>query len=69
MQFNHFWLYYLSEIGNFPYLIETLLLLWMVGTPSTGQRVVRYEPSTSRGATTSGALFTTITTPEKILGI
>lgn len=30
-------------------------------------RVIRYEPSTSRGVTTSGALFTTITTPEKIL--
>jgi hypothetical protein len=32
-------------------------------------RVVKYEPSTRIGATTSEALFTTMTTPEKVLGI
>ena len=31
-------------------------------------RVVKYEPSTRIGATTSKALFTTMTTPEKVLG-
>lgn len=30
-------------------------------------RVVKYEPSKSIGITTTEALFTTITTPEKIL--
>jgi hypothetical protein len=30
-------------------------------------RVVKYEPFKSTGATTSEALFTTITIPEKIL--
>ena len=30
-------------------------------------RVVKYEPFKSIGATTTEALFTTITTPEKIL--
>ena len=30
-------------------------------------KVVKYEPSTRIGATTSEALFTTMTTPEKIL--